>query len=76
MFFMKNVIVIVFNFLEYIPNFIFTWVNGRIDFKSIYFYFNDMVNYKDLKAFVGSSLYKIVFSFFLIYAYNLNNIGE
>ena len=73
---MKNVIVIVFNFLEYIPNFILTWVNGRIDFKSIYFYFNDMVNYKDLKAFVASSLYKIVFSFFLIYAYNLNNIGE
>ena len=60
---MKNVIVVVFNFLEYIPNFIFTWVNGRIDFKSIYFYFNNMVNYKDVKAFVGSSLYKIEFIF-------------
>ena len=75
MFFMKNVNVKMFNFLEYIPNFILTWVNGCIDFKSIYFYFN-MVNYKDIKAFVGSSLYKIVFSFFLIYAYNLNNNDE
>ena len=61
---MKNVIVIVFNFLEYNPNFIVTWVNGLIDFKSIYSYFNNLVNYKDIKAFLGSSLYKIVFSFF------------
>ena len=76
MFFMKNVIVIVFNFLEYNPNFIVTWVNGLIDFKSIYSYFNNLVNYKDIKTFLGSSLYKIVFSFFLIYAYNRNNIGE